>query len=791
MDKLALEEEEVDTFVDRVDEVTRLIEGLKDGTLPPEYVDKREAEIIEREQKKDEKRKKEEQEREENRFDKLPKERQEELLKKVEEIQRNKERKDKLRAAFEAHVKDGESKGTASGTDYHAWDLWTPSDEEDDIYNQLTPNSPEFKAMEKDIDERHAKLLRCRQYAERQRELGNKMFKEKQYAKALQIYEDGISAEKANMALNANAAAACLKLGCNIQAIEHCDKVFSIADFCHENKPSTIPMRVKAYQRRATARLALNHFKEAIADLNEAKSLVGENDKEVNQQLQKAEKLYAEHKVAKKLKKVLDSNEVNDEEGKRLKQISACSKGLSVNSGKQEESCKQLAELVKDYENGRIFVRECGALNKVLQLYLDLSKETDSGKSSNSSHATVVGALEVLDLACGNEQNAEYVCNYNLFLKTCLAQLGKTESKAEQFAILQVLHTCSIEIESRKKIVLEVKNQSSAAVVRLCSFLNQHTAHNLLFVALQLLGNLCLYTPFRKELATFPDLWRTVEQTLDILGSQQLVKVHEAVGSLLGNLCNEARVRKMFTENGKSLKSLLDFIRTRKLNQMAKERFPKLLVVITNLIVDEANQEILCKYGGVLRMLDLLEEFPMHSKQVLSIIARLSRTPSGAKTLISSGNLAKLFRRASIDLTSLSALDGMPEDTQDAIMRIVANVIMKAGIDLVTVSNVLFPLGFYSFSRKAIGSSTSSDLIVGNAALCISELAKSDVVMQELDQQGAIDLIEPLTHIAHKRTGSAQRNAAIALARMAKTPQYIDKLREHHAFEIIAKYVKI
>ena len=187
-------QEEAEDFVERVDEVTRLIEGLKDGSLPPEYIDKRESEIVEREQKKEESRRKEEQELEENRFDKLPKERQQELLKKVEDLQRNKERKDKLRAAFEAHVEDRKrTGGKVSGTDYHAWDLWTPSDEEDEIYNNLTPNSAEFKALEKDIDERHAKLLKSRQYAERQRELGNKMFKAKQYAKALQIYEEGIS----------------------------------------------------------------------------------------------------------------------------------------------------------------------------------------------------------------------------------------------------------------------------------------------------------------------------------------------------------------------------------------------------------------------------------------------------------------------------------------------------------------------------------------------------------------------------------------------------------------------
>lgn len=80
---------------------------------------------------------------------------------------------------------------------------------------------------------------------------------------------------------------------------------------------------------------------------------------------------------------------------------------------------------------------------------------------------------------------------------------------------------------------------------------------------------------------------------------------------------------------------------------------------------------------------------------------------------------------------------------------------------------------------------------MGNAALCISELAKDDAVLHRLERLRASDLIEPLTKIAHERSGPAQRNAAIALARLSKLPHSMEKLREHHAFEIIARYVKI
>jgi hypothetical protein len=43
----------------------------------------------------------------------------------------------------------------AYGTDYTKWDMWCPEDEEDDLFNSLTPNNPAFRTMERDIDERH------------------------------------------------------------------------------------------------------------------------------------------------------------------------------------------------------------------------------------------------------------------------------------------------------------------------------------------------------------------------------------------------------------------------------------------------------------------------------------------------------------------------------------------------------------------------------------------------------------------------------------------------------------
>ena len=191
-------------------------------------------------------------------------------------------------------------------------------------------------------------------------------------------------------------------------------------------------------------------------------------------------------------------------------------------------------------------------------------------------------------------------------------------------------------------------------------------------------------------------------------------------------------------------------------------------------------------------MLDLLERNGAGDcqGQIIACVSRLTKVESGAKTLASSNNIARLFGRKG----AAKDFGEMPGEYRDAMMRVAANLIIKSGLEPKAVSDTLFSLGFYAFCRDAIADSDSPDLLVGNAALCISELAKSDSVLQVLDSEGAIELIEPLTRCAHKRQGAAQRNAAIALARLAKggkNGEYVQKLREHHAFEIIAKYVKI
>jgi hypothetical protein len=167
---------DVEDFIEDVDEVARLIDGLKAGTLPPDYVDARIAErsaaagaagkagtiktgaasLADAAARRDtgaaaaaaacaES---------EGDDDDAVRRRRAELLLKVESLKANRARKLRARAKYDAYVASGGA-GAGGACDYARWDLWCPSDDEDALFGQLTPDTPAFRAMERDIDERH------------------------------------------------------------------------------------------------------------------------------------------------------------------------------------------------------------------------------------------------------------------------------------------------------------------------------------------------------------------------------------------------------------------------------------------------------------------------------------------------------------------------------------------------------------------------------------------------------------------------------------------------------------
>eukprot|EP00959_Pyramimonas_sp_CCMP1952_P243351 5086725-Pyramimonas_sp.AAC.1 len=340
--------DDVDDFLAEVEKASSLIEKLKNDEISLEEFDK----VNERKER-SEKRKKEEEEQERLRREKEQdglEERKASAQKKVDEIMARKEAKDRAKERYKEYVdSEGGKKGTfvTSNTDYAAWDLYCPSDEEDEMIANLTPDGPQFKAMEKDIDERHKRMKEKLKTATRMKDAGNKAFKAGQYAEAYRLYEAGLDADKRVVELQANAAMASLKIGCPVQAIEHCDQVFRIADFFLERPDH--PLIPKSYQRRACAHQMLKHYKLALSDFKKAVALMPD-DKELKKQLTKAEADLEEHNRERELKKQIakdkgmDDAHIAEEEARTLQKLGQVEKLVRIVRPVKPRKCEEEKE---------------------------------------------------------------------------------------------------------------------------------------------------------------------------------------------------------------------------------------------------------------------------------------------------------------------------------------------------------------------------------------------------------------------------------------------------------------
>ena len=82
-----------------------------------------------------------------------------------------------------------------------------------------------------------------------------------------------------------------------------------------------------------------------------------------------------------------------------------------------------------------------------------------------------------------------------------------------------------------------------------------------------------------------------------------------------------------------------------------------------------------------------------------------------------------------------------------------------------------------------------TDGVVGNAALVLGDLARRDALLASLETVEPA-LVPSLLAACRHRKGAAQKNAAIACARLARHAPFMAALKEHHGLELIYSYVK-
>ncbi len=186
---------------------------------------------------------------------------------------------------------------------YNSWDKWMPSDdEEDELPPAPPPDTPEFKMMEKDMDDRAKDKAERRAKAEVLRQKGNVFLEEGKYRNAFTQYTKGLEEDKSSRALLTNRALCCLKLqnkkvtieklgedvelGSYQQCIDDCTKCLDICEFLYDNTgPGIKHSRVKAHMRRAEAKKRLGMLADAVTDVEDALANIADLSAQEKKQL--------------------------------------------------------------------------------------------------------------------------------------------------------------------------------------------------------------------------------------------------------------------------------------------------------------------------------------------------------------------------------------------------------------------------------------------------------------------------------------------------------------------------
>ena len=826
--------QDADEFLENVDEVNALITGLKSGTISADYIDRKIKARDAEHEAEAERQVKEAEEAERRKYENLSPEEQKNIKAKVDEMIAEKERRERARAAFhEYRSKMPEDKQRA--TDYDAWDLWTPSDDETDPWMKYTPENPAFKAMEADIDKRHAAQVRARQTAHRKREEGNDAFRAGQFAEALKCYELGLEADKRSLELHGNAAMAALKCEMFVQCIDHATKACELAEFLLETPAH--PTAIKCLQRRAAARLQLSHYKDALNDLTLAHRRDPGNA-EVEKRLKEANAMYEEARKEKEVERGMRratsgiDGEVDGTDFNTLREMEK----MCVGIGGDECDYGRLETLLETSEQCRVFIRS-GEGSRLLELRRVLGL---AAGDLRGGAAKLLGPLRVLRAACLNETNMDTLARagtLELVVKFIARAWNEadTASREAVSAALFLLHTCSATPEPRASIIkaLSEDTKPDGAVAGLFAMLERDLANDTgarlaAAHALSLLGNCAVDSLARTALASYHH--DATAKIVPVLRCGVPVLVERAA-ALLGNMCTDTTMRSKLAANARGISDLVELLPSEKdstagpaapagmgaglAGLRVKAAFPRdkthvqdpelvlnVLAALANATADVTAAAAAGAAGATTRLAKLLAASdPTVGARAATVLSRLARDPSTAKGMCArggEGGAGAVARFVGERLRTDAETRAVGGETKPVGGDQKAE--QFPGLEPAVRTLAVLANGGDAAAKWALAECASEALVeciragelvgdgvVGNAALAIGDLAKEGTGR---DKFAALEPVKPLLAVCHKRTGAAQKNVAIACARLASHPDMLETLKANNGLELIYRYVQ-
>ncbi|CEM30066.1 unnamed protein product [Vitrella brassicaformis CCMP3155] len=199
-----------------------------------------------------------------------------ELHAKVEQLKEDKAQHLSRKDRWLRWKKSQELLGRGKSINYTKWDYWEPESDEDDQDTgpPIVPeDDPNFKALEKEMTASATKRSDRWKTAEQCRLRGNESLREKDYVRAVEHYQEGLDYRKDMLPLWTNKALAELKLFRWTDAQRSCTQVLDYVEVFEESYASRPDVCFKALTRRALALRGQKQYEAAQHDLEAAHKL--------------------------------------------------------------------------------------------------------------------------------------------------------------------------------------------------------------------------------------------------------------------------------------------------------------------------------------------------------------------------------------------------------------------------------------------------------------------------------------------------------------------------------------
>eukprot|EP00164_Ancoracysta_twista_P004655 GFYU01006291.1.p1 GENE.GFYU01006291.1~~GFYU01006291.1.p1 ORF type:complete len:670 (-),score=228.27 GFYU01006291.1:99-1847(-) len=581
------------------------------------------------------------------------------------------------------------------------------------------------------------------------------------------MYDEALEVMKDHTVSMTNRAMVYIKLQRYEDAIKDCELAIHLEDKCF-----------KGYVRRATAYQRLGQFVEALEDVEVALKLEPHN-----KELQRMKKSIVDEKEAAAKEELLKAEAEKEKAKSKYKGktdvqiIEDVLDALDVATTTYEDAKPLIAQLVPTLskEENRVVFRSGDGVIKLIHYCPAALDQHDCEPFvvlAEASQTTRVGKLVAVDAIV--RKAVQYVVS-------SYTSTGEDDESAKGSAkvinsILQLISTLSGDLDSL--VELEAHN-----VLEVVPSVVRHGTMTQKAFTLQVVQNCAKDTRFRRQ---FRDALKNGTQALLIsllVDSNMSSESMEILSGTILQMSGDTALRTFLLKDDHVLQTVhqvLDDDRYKVSTTMpAKEVSRRVVVgnllgVVMTIAIEKTSHTKIEKVGLLASTMAYVNDVVPVAARAIGALGRLP-FPEVIVHLRKDDSLKKLSELVTVDDQLLV----------ESAVKCIARAL--GGCEASVISAFVAADGIPNLAEH-IKNTGSPDTLAGNVALALSSCASTDEGLAALKN---CQVIAALVNLMHKRDNDGvKKNAAIALARMAKDGEVVDKIRELHGFEIMYRYVK-